>query len=98
MRGIKSLLRLTIFCFRTRSGEDVSCRKGTNICLLGGDDGDTDELGEGRCGWGEGRRVVKFKLCVELELEMGDADVERSGYLDSPIAIGFECKEGIGIA
>jgi len=96
VRGIGSLFRLPIFCFRTRSGEDVSCLKGTNICLLGGDDGDTAELGEGRCGCGEERGVVRFKLCVELELEMDEADVERSGYLDSPI--GFECKEGIGMA
>lgn len=39
---------------------------------------------------------MKFKLCVEFELEMDDADVDRSGYFESPI--GFECEEGIGMA
>jgi len=96
VRAIESLLRLTVFFFRTRSGEDVSFRKGTNICLPGGDEGIADELGDGRCGWGERRGVVKFNPCVELELEMDDADVDRSGYLESPT--GFECEEGIGMA
>lgn len=85
MRAVESLLRLVAFFFRTRSGEDVSFRKGTNICLPGGDEGVADELGDGRCGWGERRGAVKFKLCVELELEMVDADVERSWYFESPI-------------
>ena len=94
VRVVESLLRLVAFFFRTRSGEDVSFRKGTNICLP--DEGVADELGDGRCGCGEGRGVVKFKLCAELEFETDDGDAERSGYLESPF--GFECEEGIGMA
>lgn len=96
MRCVESLFRITVFFFRTRSGEDVCFRKGTNICLPGGDEVVMDELGDGRCGWGEGRGVVKFKFCVELELAMDDADVERSGYFESPFDL--ECEEGIGMA